>query len=82
MQADANPIQSCLSEENIGMSRAVMEAVATGTVVSALDVKRFVSCTLLAATSDWGVSIIAHAQHKPYMRHHVLFTACKLSGYC
>lgn len=65
MQADANPIQSCLSEENIGMSRAVMEAVATGTVVSALDVKRFVSCTLLAATSDWGVSIITHAQLDP-----------------
>lgn len=54
-QAEANPIQSCLSEANIGMSRAVNEAVATGAVTTALDCKNFVSCTLLAATSDFQV---------------------------
>lgn len=61
VQADANPIHSCLSEANIGMSRAVNEAVATGTITTALDCKNFVSCTLLAATSDFKTVVAVSA---------------------
>ncbi|DBA82952.1 TPA: hypothetical protein ACH3X1_006731 [Trebouxia sp. C0004] len=53
MQADAKPIESCLSEGSIGMSRAIMEAVAAGSIATVVDVQRFVKCTLLAATSDF-----------------------------
>ena len=53
LQADAKPIESCLSDGSIGMSRAIMEAIASGSVVTVVDVKRFVSCTLLAATEDF-----------------------------
>ena len=56
MQADAKPIESCLSEGSIGMSRAIMEAVASGSVTTVVDVQRFVKCTLLAATSDFQAS--------------------------
>ena len=59
MQADATPIESCLKvdegEESSAMSRAVMEAVSTGTIATGQDVMRFVKCTLLAATSDFQV---------------------------
>ena len=56
MQADAKPIESCLSEGSIGMSRAIMEAVASGSVTTVVDVQRFVKCTLLAAMSDFQAS--------------------------
>ena len=35
------------------MSRAIMEAIASGSVVTVVDVLRFVQCTLLAATEDF-----------------------------
>ena len=53
MQADAKPIESCLSDGSIGMSRAIMEAIASGSVATVVDVMRFVQCTLLAATEDF-----------------------------
>lgn len=56
LQADAKPIESCLSDGSIGMSRAIMEAIASGSVVTVVDVKRFVECTLLAATEDFQAS--------------------------
>ena len=56
MQADVKAIESCLSEGSIGMSRAIMEAIASGSVTTVVDVQRFVKCTLLAATSDFQVS--------------------------
>jgi len=56
VQADAKPIESCLSEGSIGMSRAIMEAIASGSVTTVVDVQRFVKCTLLAATSDFQAS--------------------------
>ena len=56
MQADAMPIESCLTAGSIGMSRAIMEAVASGSVTTVVDVQRFIRCTLLAATSDFQVS--------------------------
>lgn len=49
-------VESCLSEGSIGMSRAIMEAIASGSVTTVVDVQRFVKCTLLAATSDFQAS--------------------------
>ena len=60
MQADAKAIESCLTAGSIGMSRAIMEAVASGSVTTVVDVQRFVKCTLLAATSDFQVSCLPH----------------------
>ena len=57
LQADAKPIESCLSDGSIGMSRAIMEAIASGSVVTVVDVKRFVECTLLAATEDFQANL-------------------------
>lgn len=59
LQADAKPIESCLSDGSIGMSRAIMEGIASGSVLTVVDVKRFVQCTLLAATEDFQASISA-----------------------
>lgn len=41
------------------MSRAIMEGIASGSVLTVVDVKRFVQCTLLAATEDFQASISA-----------------------
>ena len=71
MQADAKPIESCLSEGSIGMSRAIMEAIASGSVVTKNDVQMFVKCTLLAATSDFQVRVLP-----PFYSPHPLGTTC------
>ena len=34
LQADAKPIESCLSDGSIGMSRAIMEGIASGSVLT------------------------------------------------
>lgn len=84
-QADAKPIESCLSEGSIGMSRAIIEAIASGSVITVVDVMRFVKCTLLAATSDFQASTSAsnslhttpltgHEHSKPHWYHSISHT--------
>ncbi len=47
MQDDLEPVRSCLGADQLGMTRAVLEAVASRAVASAADLKSFVCCTLL-----------------------------------
>ncbi len=42
-----DPVRSCLGADQLGMTRAVLEAVASRAVASAADLKSFVCCTLL-----------------------------------
>ncbi|CAL8465203.1 g4738 [Coccomyxa elongata] len=46
-------VDSCLIEGRKGMDRAVLEVVASKAVATKHDVKRYVQCTLLAATKDF-----------------------------
>jgi DNA polymerase theta len=46
-------VESCLVEGGRGMERAVLEVVASKAVASAQDMKRYVQCTLLAATQNF-----------------------------
>lgn len=48
-------VDSCLIEGRKGMDRAVLEVVASKAVATKHDVKRYVQCTLLAATKDFQV---------------------------
>ncbi len=48
-------VDSCLIEGRKGMDRAVLEVVASTAVATKHDVKRYVQCTLLAATKDFQV---------------------------
>ncbi|KAK9836945.1 hypothetical protein WJX81_001769 [Elliptochloris bilobata] len=50
MQDCVDPVRSCLSIDELGMKRAVLEAVASRAVVSARDVKKFAGSTLLNHT--------------------------------
>ena len=50
-------VSSCLTGAKRGMKRAVLEVIATKSVVYAADVKRYIKCTLLAATTDFEVHI-------------------------
>ena len=50
MQEDSGAVSSRLQVEREGMKRTMLEAVATGAVVTAADVRRYASATLLAAT--------------------------------
>ena len=51
-------VSSCLTGAKRGMKRAVLEVIATKAVVYAADVKRYIKCTLLAATTDFEVIIL------------------------
>ena len=51
-------VSSCLTGAKRGMKRAVLEVIATKTVVYAADVKRYIKCTLLAATTDFEVHFL------------------------
>ncbi|KAF5825681.1 P-loop containing nucleoside triphosphate hydrolase protein, partial [Dunaliella salina] len=53
------PITTCLAEGKRGMSRAMLEAIATGSVSQVGDVKKFIMSTLLCATD--GFEAAAHA---------------------
>ncbi|XP_028802319.1 helicase and polymerase-containing protein TEBICHI isoform X3 [Neltuma alba] len=44
------PLHSCLSEDINGMTHAILEVVAGGTVQTANDIHRYVRCTLLNST--------------------------------
>ena len=57
MRAAPAPIGSCLTDGKRGMKRAMLEVVASGAVTDGEDVKRYVSCTLLAATSDFDLVV-------------------------
>lgn len=46
-------MQSCLADDMNGMMRALLEVVAGGIVKTAVDVKRYVRCTLLNATQPF-----------------------------
>ena len=48
-------VSSCLTGAKRGMKRAVLEVIATKAVVYAADVKRYIKCTLLAATTNFEV---------------------------
>ena len=50
-------VSSCLTGAKRGMKRAVLEVIATKAIVYAADVKRYIKCTLLAATTDFEVHI-------------------------
>ena len=51
-------VASCLTGAKRGMKRAVLEVIATKAVVYAADVKRYIKCTLLAATTDFEVHFL------------------------
>lgn len=53
MQSPAQPIISCLTEDKRGMKRAMLEVVASNTVMTPADVEKYIRCTLLAATTDF-----------------------------
>ena len=55
MQEGQDVVSSCLTGAKRGMKRAVLEVIATKAVVYAADVKRYIKCTLLAATTDFEV---------------------------
>jgi hypothetical protein len=59
MQAHPEPIMSCLADDRLGMKQAILEIVASKAVSSLDDVKRYTKCTLLAATHDIQVRVIA-----------------------
>lgn len=50
LQAGCQPLESCLTEDSRGMTRALLEVVAAGIVQTPADVQRYVRCTLLATT--------------------------------
>eukprot|EP00850_Spirogloea_muscicola_P005539 SM000025S08434 [mRNA] locus=s25:718080:729951:- [translate_table: standard] len=52
LNGDCKPLQSCLSEEKNGLTRALLEVVAGSSVLTPADVQRFVRCTLLHITSS------------------------------
>eukprot|EP00850_Spirogloea_muscicola_P023061 SM000326S12429 [mRNA] locus=s326:82656:94371:+ [translate_table: standard] len=52
LNGNCNPLQSCLSEEKNGLTRALLEVVAGSSVLTPADVQRFVRCTLLHITSS------------------------------
>eukprot|EP00850_Spirogloea_muscicola_P019963 SM000203S06139 [mRNA] locus=s203:219205:230833:+ [translate_table: standard] len=52
LNGDCSPLQSCLSEEKNGLTRALLEVVAGSSVLTPADVQRFVRCTLLHITSS------------------------------
>lgn len=56
MQEGQDVVESCLVEGRKGMERAVLEVVASKAVATKQDVKRYVTCTLLAATKDFQAS--------------------------
>ncbi len=51
MQEPTAPCVSCLTEAKRGMIRCVLEVVAIGAVSTAMDVSRFIRCSLLTVTS-------------------------------
>ena len=51
-------VSSCLTGAKRGMKRAVLEVIATKAVVYAADVKCYIMCTLLAATTDFEVTTL------------------------
>lgn len=46
--AGSTPLKSCISEEENGMGRALLEVVASKIVQTKEDVSRYVRCTLLS----------------------------------
>lgn len=53
MKQDCKALESCLADDKNGMMRALLEVVAGGIVRSAVDVQRYVRCTLLNATQPF-----------------------------
>ena len=51
VQSCGEVVQSCLVEGRRGMKRAMLEVIASRSVVSIADVQRYISWTLLAATA-------------------------------
>lgn len=62
------------------MSRAIMEAIAAGSVVTVVDVKRFVECTLLAATEDFQANTPVY--RSPPMTHAKQSVVCYCKFSC
>lgn len=53
IKQESKKLQSCLADDMNGMMRALLEVVAGGIVKTAVDVKRYVRCTLLNATQPF-----------------------------
>lgn len=53
LNEECQPLLSCLAEDKNGMTRAILEVVAGGIVQSAIDVERYVKCTLLNSTQSF-----------------------------
>ncbi|KAL2622687.1 hypothetical protein R1flu_002892 [Riccia fluitans] len=51
--AGCEPLQSCLTNDKIGMMRALLEVVAGGMVQTPQDVHRYVRCTLFNSTESF-----------------------------
>lgn len=47
------PLESCLTVDLVGCSRALLEVVASGAVQTVQDVDRFVRCTLMCQTKPF-----------------------------
>lgn len=52
LSGGCQPLQSCLTDDKIGMMRALLEVVAGGIVQTSPDVNRYVCCTLLSSTQS------------------------------
>ncbi len=66
-------MESCLHQDRKGMTRALMEVIASGTVSKPEEVGRYARCTLLAAThaeKDFKVAT------DPALSHH-LYIICR-----
>lgn len=63
-------MESCLHQDRKGMTRALMEVIASGTVSKPEEIGRYARCTLLAAT---------HAEKDFKVSQDWLFRFCNFS---
>lgn len=52
MQAEPQPVLSCLTDDRLGMKQAMLEIIASRAASTPRDVMRYTKFTLLAATHD------------------------------
>ena len=87
MQAKMPMITSCLTPERRGMTRALLEAVASGVVSTVYDIQRYICCTFYAAQSEYNAVHKATKDALGFLEEHdfvqwnsskAVFTATKL----
>ncbi|KAI5071714.1 hypothetical protein GOP47_0013965 [Adiantum capillus-veneris] len=69
---ECQPLLSCLADDKNGMTRAISEVVAGGIVQSAVDVERYVKCTLLNSTQSFQEVVKSAQDSLRWLCHHKL----------